>query len=165
MQSHIARSLHDEHMTTLALLARLESVLSRYGPAVVPDAAADPVAPLLRELVCAVALEVGPHFAFEESHMFPLLAESGEDEMVALLTAEHAELLPCAQRLAELARQGQAEGFALGGWAAFHAAGATLTGALAAHVDKEEMGLLPALDALLDAETDGRFAMEYAALR
>jgi iron-sulfur cluster repair protein YtfE (RIC family) len=165
MQTHIARSLHDEHMATLALLARLEALLCRHGPAAEPDAAAAPVAAPLRELVRAVALELGPHFAFEESHLFPLLADSGAQEMVALLTEEHAELLPCTQRLAELARQGQAQGFGPARWAAFHAGGAALAGALAAHVEKEEMGLLPALDALLDAETDGRFAMEYAALR
>ncbi len=162
MQTHIARSLHDEHMATVALLARLEALLGRYGPATLPDAAA---VPLLRDLVFAVELEIGPHFAFEESHLFPLLAESGENEMVALLTAEHADILPCAQRLAGLARQGQATGFAPVTWAAFHSVGAMLTGSLAAHVDKEEMVLLPTLDACLDSETDGRFAMEYAALR
>ncbi len=165
MQTHIARSLHDEHMATLALLARLEALLGRHGPAMAPDAAAAPVAALLRELARAVALELGPHFTFEESHLFPLLADSGAQEMAALLTQEHAELLPCARRLAELARQGQAQGFGPARWAEFHALGAALAGALAAHVEKEEMGLLPALEALLDAETDGRFAMEYAALR
>ncbi len=165
MQTHVARSLHDEHMATLALLARLEALLGRHGPAMEPDAAAAPVAALLRELARAVALELGPHFTFEESHLFPLLADSGAQEMVALLTAEHAELLPSARRLAELAHQGQAQGFGPARWAEFHALGATLAGALAAHVEKEEMGLLPALDALLDAETDGRLAMEYAALR
>jgi hemerythrin-like domain-containing protein len=165
MQTHIARSLHDDHVATLALLARLETLLGRNGPTVAPDAAAAPVAALLRELERAVALELGPHFSFEETHVFPLLAEAGEQEMVALLTEEHAALLPCAQRLAELARQAQAHDFSPANWAEFHAAGAALAGALAAHADKEDMGLLPALDALLDAETDARFSMEYAALR
>ena len=164
MHTHVARSLHDEHMATLALLARLETLLGRHRPALPPDTADPPVATLLRDLARAIALEIGPHFAFEESHLFPLLAEAGENEMVTLLTDEHATLLPCAQRLADLARQGQARGFAAAPWMEFHAAGAMLAGALAAHVDKEEMGLLPALDALLDAEADGRFAMEYAAL-
>ncbi len=165
MQTHIARSLHDEHMASLALLARLEALLGRHGPAVEPDAAAAPVAAVLSELARAVALELGPHFAFEESHLFPFLAESGAEEMGALLTREHAELLPCARGLAELARQRQAQGFGPARWAEFHAVAAALAGALAAHVEKEEMGLPPALEALLGAETDGRFAMEYAALR
>jgi len=165
METYVARSLHDEHMATLALLARLEALLGRHGPAAAPDAAAGPVAALLAELARAVALELGPHFTFEETHLFPLLADSGADEMVALLAEEHVQLLPHAQTLAALARQGLALGFGPAPWAAFHAAGAALAGPLAAHVEKEEMGLLPALDALLDAETDGRLALELAALR
>lgn len=165
METHVARALHDEHQATLALLARLEALLGQHGPAVVPDAAVAPVATLLRALARAVALEIGPHFAFEEIHLFPLLADSGAAEMVALLSAEHAAIMPHTQRLAELARQGQLAGFDAVSWAAFHAAGAALAGSLAAHVEKEEMGLLPALDALLDAETDGRLALELAALR
>ena len=99
------------------------------------------------------------------SDLFPLLADAGAAEMVALLSAEHAAITPYTQRLAELARQGQRAGFDAVSWAAFHAAGAALAGSLAAHVEKEEMGLLPALDALLDVETDGRLALELAALR
>jgi hemerythrin-like domain-containing protein len=165
MRTHTTRSLHDEHMATLALLGRLETLLGRHGPAARPDTTSAPVAALLRDLVHAVALEVGPHFAFEESHLFPLLTDAGEREMVALLLEEHAELLPRAGRLAELAQEGQLRGFGAAEWAEFHAAGAALTGALTAHVEKEEMAMLPALDVLLDAETDGRFAMEYAELR
>ncbi len=110
-------------------------------------------------------LELGPHFAFEELHLFPFLAEAGAEEMAVLLTQEHAELLPRARRLAELARQGLGHTLDPARWAEFQAVGAALAGPLAAHVEKEEMGMLPALEAALDAETDGRFAMEYAGLR
>jgi hemerythrin-like domain-containing protein len=165
METHVARALHDEHQATRALLARLEALLGQHGPAAVPDAAAAPVATLLRDLARAVALEIGPHFAFEEIHLFSLLADAGAAEMVALLSAEHTAMTPYTQRLAELARQGQRAGFDAVSWAAFHAAGAALAGSLAAHVEKEEMGLLPALDALLDVETDGRLALELVALR
>lgn len=123
------------------------------------------MAAFLRELARAVELELGPHFAFEESHLFPFLAEAGAEEMAVLLTQEHAELLPRARRLAELARQGLGHTLDPARWAEFQAVGAALAGPLAAHVEKEEMGMLPALEAALDAETDGRFAMEYAGLR
>jgi len=149
MQNHIVRSLHDDHMATMALLAQLEALLGKRGPTAGPDTAAPPVAAFLRELTRAVELELGPHFAFEESHLFPFLAEAGAEEMAVLLTREHAELLPRARRLAELARQGLGHGLGPAGWAEFHAVGAGL----------------PALEAALDAETDGRFATEYAALR
>jgi len=165
MQSHIARSLHDEHTTTLALLARLEKLLGRHGPAALPDSVDSSVASLLRALARAVTADLQPHFAFEETHLFPLLGESSATEMVALLTAEHALLLPCAQTLAARARQGESRGFDPATWAAFHAAGGALAGPLAAHIEKEEMGLLPALDDLLDPETDGKLALVLAESR
>jgi len=164
-RTHIARSLHDEHTTTLALLARLETLLGRHGPAAPPDAAESPVASLLRALARAVTADLQPHFAFEEPHLFPLLAESGATEMVGLLTEEHARLLPCAHTLAACARRGESRGFDPTTWAAFHAAGGALAGPLAAHIEKEEMGLLPALDDLLDPETDGRLALVLAESR
>lgn len=162
MQTHVARSLHDEHMATLALLGRLEALLGRHGPAVVPDAASPVVAALLRDVECAVAREIGPHFDFEEAELFPRLADAGAGEMVTLLVEEHGQLLALAQRLAALAGQARASGFAQAPWAAFHAAAAALTGQLAAHVEKEEMGLLPALDDLLDTETDGTLSLALA---
>ena len=165
MDTHVSRSLHDEHMTTQALLARLETLLGRHGPAAPPDASDFPVATLLRALARAITAELQPHFAFEETHLFPLLEESGATEMAALLTEEHASLLPRAHALAACARQGESQGFDPATWAAFHAAGGALTGALAAHIEKEEMGLLPALDALLDPETDGRLALALAESR
>ena len=164
-RTHIARSLHDEHTTTLALLARLETLLGRHGPAAPPDAAESPVASLLRALARAVTADLQPHFAFEETHLFPLLAESGATEMVGLLTEEHARLLPCAHTLAACARRGESRGFDPTTWAAFHAAGGAFAGPLAAHIEKEEMGLLSALDDLLDPETDGRLALVLAESR
>lgn len=165
MQTHIARSLHHEHTATGALLARLETLLGRHGPAAPPNAADSAVASLLRVLAHAVMADLQPHFAFEETHLFPLLAESGATEMAALLTEEHARLLPCAHTLAECARLGESRGFDPATWAAFHAAGGALAGPLAAHIEKEEVGLLAALDDLLDPETDGRLALALAESR
>ena len=165
MQTHIARTLHDEHLATLTLLARLETLLGRHAPTAAPEATSPAVAALLRDLGRAVAQEIGPHFAFEETELFPRLVEAGAGEMVALLVAEHVELLALAEELAALAEPARTGGFAPDAWARFHAAGAALTGALAAHVDKEEMGLLPAIDDLLDAETDSALAMILAQQR
>ena len=163
MRTHVASLLHDDHMATLALIGRLETLLGRHGPASAPDGAAVPVATLLRDVEQAVAREIRPHFAFEEGELFPRLAEAGLDELVALLVAEHAALLPLADRVVELASRGRGAGFAPVVWVEFHTVAATLAGQLAAHVEKEEMGLLPALDDLLDAETDTALAL--AALR
>jgi len=85
------------------------------------------------------------------------------DELVDLLVAEHRALLPLADRAVALGSRGRAAGFAPEAWAEFHAVAAALAGQLAAHVEKEEMALLPALDDLLDVETDSALAL--AALR
>ncbi|MDE2007135.1 MAG: hemerythrin domain-containing protein [Rhodospirillales bacterium] len=156
-ETHIAAELHAEHMATLALLGRLDALLGRNGPENPPEAASPPVAALLRDFANAVTREIATHFGFEENALFPLLDQPA---MTALLIEEHAALLPMARDLAARAR-----GFDPAGWAGFHADAAALSTALAAHVEKEEMGLLPALDDALDAETDARLSMDYAAQR
>lgn len=159
-ETHIARALHDEHMATLALLERLASLLSRNGPATPPDTASRAVAALLCDFADAVAREIATHFAFEERALFPLL----DDEALTVMFAEeHRAVLPAAARLANVARAALAGGFDAALWRCFHAGVGNLAGALAAHVEKEEMALLPALDDALDAETDARLAIDFAA--
>ena len=165
LQTHVTRTLHDEHMATLRLIERLDALLGRHGPGSIPDIAEAGTAALLRDFARAVALEIGPHFDFEEVYLFPRLLDAGEREMVSLLSEEHGRIRPVALRLAELARLGGEAGFATPQWAEFSAAGADLSESLASHVQKEEMGMLPILDDLLDAETDGMLALALAELR
>lgn len=157
--THVTRALHAEHLATLALLERTEALLGHNGPAAPPDLGQPGTAGLLRDLVTAVTAELAPHFAFEERALFPLL---GDSELTDLLISEHATLLAVAEALAAQARAALADGFSRPGWARFHAAAAALAGPLAAHVEKEELGLLPQLDAALDADTDAGLAMDYA---
>jgi iron-sulfur cluster repair protein YtfE (RIC family) len=161
----ISRALHQDHAASLALLARLETLLGRYGVAQPPDAASANTARLLRDLAHAINVEIPPHFAFEEEAVFPLLAAAGEREMGEFLVDEHRAILPLAARLGELARLAPDIGFSAQVWAEFHGLGAALVEQLAAHIQKEEMGLLPALDDALDEETDGRLAIEFAERR
>ena len=119
----------------------------------------------MKELIAALDIEIGPHFAFEEESIFPLLAEAGDREMGTYLIEEHQAILPLARKLVDLAKNARAAGFAAHTWAQFHATGAELIERLVSHVQKEEMGLLPALDDLLDDEADGRLALEFAARR
>lgn len=130
-----------------------------------PTSQARELAALLKGLIFAVDREIGPHFAFEESHIFPILSEAGDREMCTVLLAEHGEILPLARHLAELAKRFGESGLGEELWAEFHALGAELDERLVAHIQKEEMGLLPALDDLLEEETDDRLALQFAELR
>jgi len=165
LQRHVCRSLHDDHVATLALLARLEALLGRHARNSAPASDDPAVARLLKDLITAVETEIGVHFAFEEEATFPLLAASGGGEMVELLVSEHGSILPLARRLVALAKRARDAGFTAETWSEFHGTGAELIARLVSHVEKEEMGFLPALDEALDESTDGKLALELAARR
>ncbi|HXP30276.1 MAG TPA: hemerythrin domain-containing protein [Stellaceae bacterium] len=165
LRRHVCRALHEDHAATMALLLRLEALLGRHAMDRPPEHTNADTARFVKELIRAVDAEIGPHFAFEEEVVFPLLAEAGEREMGEVLVGEHRVILPLAQRLAELARLARDTGFAVDLWAEFHEVGAALARLLSSHILKEDMGLLPALDDVLDDETDGRLAVEFAARR
>lgn len=165
MRRHVCRALHDDHAATVALLERLETVLGRHGERRSPDPADPTLARLLKDLIFIVETEIGTHFTFEEEFVFPILAEASDREMVELLVGEHGAILPLARRLVELAKLGRAGSFAAEVWSEFHRTGAELVERLVSHIQKEEMGLLPALDDLLDDGADERLALELAARR
>ncbi len=162
METHIARALHEDHMVTLAFLERLEALLARHRPGYPPVAATPAIAALLRDCERTVASEIGQHFDFEEAEIFPRLAAAGADAMVHVLIEEHEEIRPLAQSLVASARQGEAHGFVADIWAEFHAAAATFASQLEAHIAKEEMGLLPVVDDIIDMETDSALSRVFA---
>ena len=162
---HIPRALHDEHMGTIALLERLEALLGRHRSTSPPEIETPEIAKLLKVLSRAIEAEIYPHFAFEEEFLFTKFAERGDNEMGDFLIAEHRAMLPLAKRLVELIAGARAAGFTSDSWAEFHATAAELVKGLMSHIQKEEMGLLPALDNLLDEDADNVLALEFAARR
>ena len=85
--------------------------------------------------------------------------------MVNLLTAEHRAILPLAGGLAETAKAAIAAGaFAAADWADFHGQAMELCEGEVFHIQKEEMGLLAAIDAFVDRDTDERLAAMYRKL-
>jgi len=156
------RLLHDEHAAAVALLDRLDALLARHRPGTPADAADPGVGLLLGDLVAHLETESGRHFDFEEAHLFPRLREFGDAFIADLLGQEHTAIRPLAARLAALAREGRAGAFSAESWAEFHRLGAELVERQMAHIQKEEMGLLPLLDDLLEEEADAELATIYA---
>ena len=139
METHtrqVSRRLHEEHQATLALWARVEATLAagRNDPA------------LMRSAAASLAEEIERHFAFEENELFPRLAAAGEGDIAELLGEEHVAIREAALRFIALSRQAFSK--------EIQACGLELAERLVSHVQKEEMSLLPALDDLIDAETD-----------
>jgi len=163
LQRHISRRLHEEHMNALGLLERFEQILTgRNGSW--PPAPDDPAwRAFSAKLAEALANEVAGHFALEENALFGRLTEAGNGDLVDLLREEHAtiravvgELLPLCALTTRGTRGGTVEP---GTWAAIRTHGLELTERLGAHINKEELSLVPAVEELLDEETDRELAM------
>lgn len=142
----ISRRLHEEHVATLALWGRLESVL----------AAGRHDAALLKSAAVSLERELDRHFRFEETELFPRLAEAGEGDIGELLREEHETIRAAGIRFIALAKEDS-----LG--KDLRTLGLELAERLVSHVQKEEMALLPALDDFIDDETDHELDSAYAA--
>jgi len=152
-ERQISRRLHEEHVATLELWARVEQTIGKR------DAALEA---LLGRCAAALADEVARHFDFEEHELFPRLADAGEGDIAELLAEEHSVIRSAAAQFAELARQLRAGSVDAAGWQRLRTLALELAERLVAHVQKEEMSLLPALEDLLDEATDAELALAYA---
>jgi hemerythrin-like domain-containing protein len=121
------------------------------------------VAQLLTDLAKGVEADVRRHFDFEEGRLFAYLDTVGDQAIGAHLTDEHSVMRPLGARLAELAREAAAHGFDEATWAEFRRLGQEFCERVIAHVQKEEMALLPLLEETMDADTEMQLYEEYVA--
>ncbi len=156
----INQVMHDEHMAASAMLRDVEGLLAGAGlnP---PDATIAEVAATLTKAADALEGEVKDHFDFEEEALFPLLAEHDETEIGEHLTSDHRIIQPLAEQVIMGSRAALSGGFSDESWNTFRLAAAELVKRLSAHIDKEEMALLPMLEDALDAETDMAFSERH----
>ncbi len=157
--NRVCQTLHDEHAANLVLLERLERLISHHGRAL--PSSMDPAArQLLSELRSGMASEVKRHFDFEENELFPYLGSVGESAIGAHLAAEHAVLRPLITQLSEIAQAVLDGGFDAANWREFQRVGMELRELLSAHIQKEEMLLLPVIEGM-DSETALRLYQDY----
>ena len=142
---HISRRLHEEHDATLALWGRVEASL----------AAGRHDALLLKGAAAALAQELDHHFRFEERELFPRLAAADEGDIGELLQEEHEVIREAGRRFIDLVKDDPSRN-------EVKILGLELAERLVAHVQKEEMSLLPALEDLLDEAADGELSVAYA---
>ncbi len=156
-----ARAMHEDHMAALTLLDRVDQFVMEQSAGIPPDGSQPATRMLLSDLKAAVHSEITEHFAFEEKTLFPILEEAGADDMTGILKGEHAVLLPLGLRLAELATVAGGSGFTGESWAEFRKSAGEFVDGLRGHIDKEEMGLVPALEEILDEDQDMELIGSY----
>lgn len=160
VSNRISATLHVEHDNTVALMKRLKAFLAEHrgGP---PAAGEAGMAEFLSALSAGVTVEVERHFAFEEDRLFHYLEANGDGAIGAHLTDEHAVLRLLGTQLATLARTAAAHGWGAPQWQQFRRLGEEYAEHLLAHVQKEEMVLLPLLDTAMDPQTEVRLYQDY----
>ena len=99
----ILRTLHDEHLTTIAVLERLEGLLRRHGPKAPPDDwTGGDAGALFTDLLPVLEGEINHHYSFEEEHLFPRFAQYVDPGIPAMLRDEHETIRPVAARPARI---------------------------------------------------------------
>ncbi|MBF0094230.1 MAG: hemerythrin domain-containing protein [Alphaproteobacteria bacterium] len=161
----ILQTLHEEHMAVMALLERLENFLRKRKPDAVPSSGDAEAAALFSDLVSSMEGEIGSHYAFEEQYLFPRFTEMADAGIPMMLHGEHDIIRPVAARLADIARAAAAGPLSAGDWKEFHALGREMVEREVFHVQKEEMGFLPALDQMLPPASGPELERAYAALK
>ncbi len=161
-ERHIARILHEEHRATIAAMEQLDELVSGRRAANIPDMSDPGVAAKLKSVLAVLDTDIRGHFGFEENELFTRLADYGDEAIGAHLTEEHAVLLPASEQIAALANLALADGFTEDTWRQFRVVATDLVERMMTHIQKEEMGLLPLLEDVLDADTDFALTQIYS---
>jgi hemerythrin-like domain-containing protein len=159
--NRITQTLHEEHRATIGLMERLEQLMGRFRKGALPDVNDPATAKLLADVSTGVAHEVERHFDFEEAELFRYLADVGDEAICEHLTDEHTAMRPLGVTLAALAREARTQGFDAPRWEEFRRIGQELCDRMLAHVQKEEMALLPLLDENMDADKEAELFEKY----
>lgn len=157
-----AQLLHEDHAATIALIEDLEEVIRKAGRRQ-PDTADASIRKTLSKVAEMIEREVRGHFTFEETELFTRLEEAGDVGIGAHLREEHAALLPLGEEIGRIAAEALESGFTDTSWATFRDRSGQFIEMMYAHVQKEEMGLLPAIEDLLEPEEDMELAEGFEA--
>lgn len=158
--SQVSRKLHEEHCATLAVMEQLEALIARRNDASARNRdSLDSVH--LRGAASFIESELVRHFDFEEESLFGRLEADGEGSICAYLIDEHRVLRPLGMRLAALARGAASGELSETDEEELRRTALQFCDGLRAHVQKEELALLPALEDALDEQTDARLHDAY----
>lgn len=156
-----AQLLHEDHQATIQVIEALDQMINRARKSA-PDINDAKVSGALKAAATAISEEVSDHFAFEENELFTRLEELGDVGIGTHLREEHAAILPLGKEVARRAGKALDDGFTQAEWTEFRTMTGELIERMFAHIQKEEMALLPMLEEILDNETDMELSSNYA---
>lgn len=160
-QRRTPQLLHEDHQATIVVIEGLDQLLAR-AKKKAPDTNAPDVNRTLKQVATAIREEVSEHFAFEENELFTRLEEAGDVGIGMHLREEHKAILPLGEQVSSMAADALKDGFSDANWNIFRTVAGELIERMFAHIQKEEMALLPMLDDLLEPEDDMELSTTYS---
>lgn len=158
--SELGEVIHEEHFRMLVMVCELENRV-KGADTVKPIDATDPEDRALLLKVISGLDELMGHNAFEESVLFPAIAESCSEGFTELMAEEHFVVEPLARRLRALAADALKRGPSFARWTAFREAAVELAASLILHLETEEVTVVQKLRLLLDPQRDHELALRY----
>jgi len=152
----VSRLLDEEHRRHLELLGQLEAAFGRGRDGGLPA--------LMGRFAAAIEHDVERHFRFEEESIFPRLVDAGDGGIAELLSEEHAALREVGAALRPQALAAAAGTLPDAAYTQLRRDTLEWVERQVSHIQKETMALLPALEDLLDEETDRELAFGYASM-
>ena len=159
-ERHITRIFSDEHRETLAAMEALDGFLAGLRRGAVIDPSDGRTKSVFAQLQNSLGATIRDHFGFEEEALFPRLIAFGDHAIAAHLTDEHRIILPLADEIAGMIAAADG-GFTVESTDRFREVAAALVEHMMMHIQKEEMGLLPLLDDILDEDADFELAQRH----
>ncbi len=145
----LSQILHEEHQRTLVVLDKLDGWRGKDMPKEMSE-----ISELLQAIIDVAEHDIHGHYAFEEGHLFPILRVNGAEFMTNMLQGEHTIIRPIAEEVSNIAQKALEDGFTDETWARFQERSFEFIGHETFHIQKEEMGLINALNALLTPEQE-----------
>jgi hemerythrin-like domain-containing protein len=158
--SELGEVIHEEHFRMLVMVCELENRVKGAETIKPIDARDAEDRALLLKVVTGLDELIG-HNAFEETVLFPAIAESGDDGFTGLVAEEHFVVEPLAQRLRALALAILNQGTTFARWTAFREVALEFAANLILHLETEEVTVVQRLRVLLDPQRDHELALRY----
>lgn len=158
--SELGEVIHEEHFRMLVMVCELENRVKGSDTVKPIDAREPEDRALLLKVIDGLDELIG-HNAFEETVLFPAIAEAANGTLSGLMAEEHFVVEPLARRLRALAVDLLNQGTTFARWAAFRETAIELAANLILHLETEEVTVVQRLRLLLDPERDHELALRY----
>ena len=163
----ISKCLSHEHQEARVLLERFRNFFQAHGIKQQPDWTSHEARKIVSDLKCALESNIPNHFAIEEQELFPIMDGAGYGELVEILLEDHKVILGLVGQVKCIVLKIHSSSAPLtqGDWEMLYRQGSALVTELMAHAAKEDAGLMPAIEEVLNEQEAEEIYKRYQVLK